>query len=253
MLHGVAVLLHLGRSFLGDKVEDTAECDTPGLCGGVGGSVNLDSEVRLVLCIVLVYTVCICAAGVGDRYEVYVLPCTVVVCAVGAVSRDCTHSVLPDVQDAYELLCEALEGCGCREVVCGDVLGESAAFLVLCQDTQHGDCEAVGRVGQSIAALAGDKGLVGDGAVLLCSLQEASCKAYHIFGSLFQGGTAVHGNLILVVAVSLRVLSGLVAQDDNVVLLASGNVYDCLCQCILVLRLGEFEFAGLCDGLAHDS
>ena len=69
-------------AFLGNHIHDTAECDTPGLCAGVGAAVDGYGEVRLVLGVVLVYAVSICTAGVGDGDKVNVLPCTVVVGAV---------------------------------------------------------------------------------------------------------------------------------------------------------------------------
>ena len=222
VLHRITILLHLGGTFLGNKVHDTAQGDTPSLCGSVGGAVNGNCEVGLVLGVVLVYAVSVCAAGVGDRYEVYVLPCAVVVGAVRAVCGNGADGVVPDVQDAYELLCEALEGCGSGEVVCGDVLGKGAALLVLGESTEEGHHETVGGEGDGLFSVTGDEGLVGNGALILCGVHKALghvCEVFRTFGNL---GAAGHGDFSLVVAVAVGMVGRLVVEDDDVVLGACG-------------------------------
>ena len=250
VLERVAVHLHLGGSLGGDEVHDTAECDTPGLCGGVGGSVDLHGEVRLVLRVVLVYAVGICAAGVRDRNEVDVLPGAVVVGTVATVSADGSDGLVPDLEDLHELLCESLEGSGCAEVLGGDVCRKGRCLLVLGECAEQGDGHTVGGECEGVCTLALHQGLVGHGSGAGGSIQETGCEAGEVLGSLFQGGAALHCDLGLVIAVAVGVLGRFVTYDDDVVLVAGCDADKSLCQCILVLGSCKRDGAGLGDRLA---
>ena len=235
----VALLLQGAGAFLGDHVHDTAQGDTPGLGGSVLLAVDGHREVRLVLGVILVDTVGIGAAGPGNRDEVDVLPGGIVVGAVRTVRGDGADSLLPDVQDADELLGEALQRGGRGKILRLDLGGQGTLALVLGQRTEDRDGGTVGGEGERAGAAAGDDRLVRDRQLARHGGKHPLGNVHEVFGAFGDLGTAGHGDFLLVIAVTLGMVRLLVAKHVDGTFIAGGEVREQLADGVLILGQGQ--------------
>ena len=245
VLEGIAVRLPLGGAFLRHHVHDTAEGDAPGLGGGVLLAVDRHGEVRLVLGIVLVHAVGIGTAGVRNRNEVDVMPGRIVIRAVRTVRRNGADRLLPDVQDADELLGEALQRSRGGEILRGNRGREGTAVLVGGQGTEHRHGSTVGGESDGARTGTGDDRLVRDRQLVLHRGEHPLGDVHKVFGAFGDLGAVLYGNLLLVVAVALGMVGGLVVDDVNRRLVAGGEIREQLGNRILILRQGQRRGADL--------